>query len=76
MALSDQPKALASAFRKTLAGWKRATRFIGYAEARQFGRALDAWLEQVERELILALDLVEAFIRADMHQPSAAPNHS
>lgn len=70
LALSDQPKALAAAFRKPLAGWKRATRFLGYAEARAFGRELEQWLDQIERELMpqdpaLALDLAEAFVLAD-----------
>jgi hypothetical protein len=70
LALAGQPKALASAFRKTLAGWKRARRFLAYAEARAFGRELETWLEQIERELLphdpmAALDLVEAFIGID-----------
>ena len=70
LALSDQPKALATAFRKSLAGWKRSTRFFGYAEARHFGRELEHWLDQVERELLpkdpmQALDLVESFVKAD-----------
>jgi hypothetical protein len=70
LALSDQPKALASAFRKALAGWKRARRFLGYAEARAFGHELEGWLDQVERELLphdpmAALDLAQAFIEAD-----------
>jgi hypothetical protein len=64
LALAGQPKALASAFRKTLAGWKRSRRFLDYAEARAFGRELETWLEQIERELLphdpmAALDLVE-----------------
>ena len=48
---SNQPKALAAAFRKTLTGWKRQTRYVGYAQAREFGRELEAWLGQIEREL-------------------------
>lgn len=70
LALAGQPKALTSAFRKTLAGWKRGRRFLGRGEARAFGHELQAWREQVERELLphdpmAALDLVEAFIGID-----------
>lgn len=70
MQLADRPDKLATGFRKTLAGWKRSTRFHGYAEAREFGRMLEGWLEQVARELLpkdpqAALSLFEAFIEAD-----------
>ncbi|NWG73492.1 MAG: hypothetical protein HXY24_02610 [Rubrivivax sp.] len=70
LAPSRDPKALATAFRKTLAGWKRASRFLAYAEARAFGRELGDWLAQVERELLpvdpaRALELVEDFITSD-----------
>ena len=41
--LAGQPDKLASAFRKTLAGWRRATRFLDYQEARAFGLELEAW---------------------------------
>ncbi|MEP7283472.1 MAG: DUF6880 family protein, partial [Rubrivivax sp.] len=68
--LSSQPKALAAEFRKTLTAWRRSTRFLGYAEAGAFGREVEAWLEQVERELLpqdpsAALALAESFIQAD-----------
>lgn len=68
--LSSQPKALAAEFRKTLAAWRRSTKFLGYSEAGAFGRELEAWLEQVERELMpqdpaAALALAESFIEAD-----------
>ena len=70
MQLSSQPKALAAEFRKTLAAWRRWTRFLGWSEAGAFGRELEAWLEQVERELMpqdpaAALALAESFIEAD-----------
>jgi hypothetical protein len=70
MQLADRPDQLATGFRKRLAGWKRSTRFHGYAEAREFGRMLEGWLEQVARELLpkdpqAALALFEAFIEAD-----------
>ena len=68
--LSNQPKMLAAAFRKTLAAWKRSRKYIDHSQARDFGRELEAWLGQVERELLPhdpaeALALVEAFIQAD-----------
>ena len=70
MQLADQPDKLAAGFRKTLAAWKRSSKFYGYREAREFGRDLEGWLEQVERELCpkdppAALALFQAFIEAD-----------
>lgn len=68
--LANQPKALAAGFRKTLAGWRRSTKFLGYSQAGAFGRELEAWLGQVERELMpkdpgAALALAEAFVESD-----------
>lgn len=68
--LSNQPKALAAAFRKTLAAWKRSTKYVNYSQAGEFGREIEAWLGQIERELMqqdptAALSLAEAFIEAD-----------
>lgn len=68
--LSNQPKALGTVFRKKLAAWKRSTRYIDYWQAGEFGRELQAWLEQVEHELMPrdpseALALAEAFIEGD-----------
>ena len=68
--LADQPKALATAFRKKLTAWKRSTKYVGYSESGEFGRELHAWLEQVEQELMPldppeALALAEAFIQGD-----------
>lgn len=68
--LSAQPRQLAAAFRTTLDGWRRATRFIGTRESHAFAAELDAWLGQVERELLprepaLALELFEALITSD-----------
>ena len=70
MQLADRPDKLAASFRKTLAGWRRSTKFHGYPEARAFGRQLEAWLDQVARELVprdppAAVALFEAFIEAD-----------
>jgi hypothetical protein len=68
--LSNKPKALTAAFRKTLAAWRRSTKFLGYSQAHEFGRELEDWLGQIERELMLAdppaaLALAESFIEAD-----------
>ena len=68
--LSNQPKALASIFRKKLAAWKRSTKYVDYSQVGEFGRELQAWLEQVEHELMPhdpaeALALAEAFIQGD-----------
>lgn len=35
---SNQPEALAAEFRKTLTGWQWPIQFLGYAQAREFGR--------------------------------------
>lgn len=68
--LAAQPRKLAAAFRATLSGWRRGTRFINYRDSRAFARQIEAWLEQVGRELApadppLALELVETLIRSD-----------
>lgn len=47
--LSNQPKVLAAGFRKTLTGW-RSTKFLGYSQAGEFGRELEGWLGQIERD--------------------------
>jgi hypothetical protein len=68
--LSNKPLALSAAFRKTLTAWRRSTRFLEYSQAPEFGRELEGWLGQIERELMpvdppAALALAEAFIEAD-----------
>ena len=70
MQLASRPDKLAASFRKQLSGWKRSSRFLDYREAREFGRMLESWLEQVARELqprdpAAALALFEDFIEAD-----------
>ena len=70
MQLADRPDKLAAAFKKTLAGWRRATKFYGYRESREFGLALEAWLDQIARELLpkdppAAVGLFESFIETD-----------
>jgi hypothetical protein len=68
--MANQPDKLAAGFKKTLAAWKRSSKFYGYREASEFGRDLEGWLDQVERELCpkdppAALALFQAFIEAD-----------
>ncbi|MGH8656653.1 MAG: DUF6880 family protein [Gammaproteobacteria bacterium] len=67
--LAADPRKLAAAFKRTLAGWRRSTAFIGYRESHAFGAELEAWLDQIEQELLpkdaeRALDLFEAFIES------------
>lgn len=69
-ALAADPARLAAEFRKRLQSWKRSRRFLWRSAAAGFGRELEAWLDEVEREL-LPLDpvrshmLAEAFLRSD-----------
>lgn len=68
--LAGQPGRLAAEFRKTLVAWKRSRRFLDYREAGAFGRTLETWLEQVERELLpddpaAALALFQDVVKAD-----------
>lgn len=68
--LASQPKALAAAFKTSLTGWRRATRFIGYRDSHAFGGELEGWLGQIKHELLprdpdAALALVESFIESD-----------
>ena len=69
-ALAADPARLAAEFRTRLQTWKRSRRFLGRSAAAAFGRALEAWLDEIEREL-LPLDparahaLAEAFLRSD-----------
>lgn len=70
MQLADRPDKLAAGFKKTLAAWRRSSRFYGYREAGEYGRQLEAWLDQIERELMpkdpaAAVALFESFIEAD-----------
>jgi hypothetical protein len=71
-ALAADPARLAAEFRKRLQTWKRSRRFLWRSAAAPFGRALEAWLDEIEREL-LPLDpvgahaLAEAFLRSDEH---------
>lgn len=67
---ADRPQLVAAAFRQKLEGWQRDPRYLQYPEAGVFGRALEIWLRQVERELLptspaAVLDLAESFIESD-----------
>jgi tetratricopeptide (TPR) repeat protein len=68
--LADRPDKLAAGFKKTLAAWRRSTKFHGYRESREYGRMLEAWLDQVACELApkdppAAVALFESFIESD-----------
>jgi hypothetical protein len=71
MQLADRPDKLAAAFRKSLAAWRRSSKWIGYSEAPRFARSLEVWLEEVEREMLpkdpaAAVALYESFIETDV----------
>ena len=68
--LADRPEKLATAFRKTLAAWRRSKKFYDYGESNAFGHELEVWLDQVAREVLptdppAALNLFEEFIESD-----------
>ena len=68
--LANNPKRLAAGFRKSLTAWRRGKSFLGCREAREFGSELEAWLGQIERELLPrdpagALELAEVFVESD-----------
>ena len=68
--LAADPASLAVEFRKRLQNWKRSRRFLQRSAAGGFGRELEAWLDEIEREL-LPIDparahmLADAFLRSD-----------
>ena len=71
MQLADSPAKLAASFKKTLSAWRRSTKYYGYRESGEFARELEAWLEQVARELAprdppAAVALFETFIQNDV----------
>jgi hypothetical protein len=69
-ALVADRAALAAEFRQRLLAWKKSTRFRPRSAAAAFGRELESWLDEIEREL-LPLDaarahaLADAFLRTD-----------
>lgn len=69
-ALAGNPAALAAQFRKRLHSWKRSTRFHPRGAAAAFGRELESWLDEVEREMLpidaaRAHALADSFVRMD-----------
>ncbi len=69
-ALSHDLARLANVFRARLEDWKHPKRFRGRGAAADFGRELQAWLDEIERELLpldaaQALQLAEAFLGND-----------
>lgn len=68
--LAERPDKLAAGFRQTLMAWQRSTRYYSYRDASAYAQLLQAWLDQVGRELVpkdpaAGLALFEAFIEAD-----------
>ena len=68
--LANRPDKLAAGFKKTLAALWRSTKIRSYRESSEYGRMLEAWLEQVATELapkdpVAAVALFESFIEAD-----------
>ncbi len=69
-ALAADPPHLAAQFRQRLQTWRRSRRFLMSSAAGTFGRELESWLDEIEREL-LPLDparahkLAEAFVCSD-----------
>jgi hypothetical protein len=71
MQLSDKPDRLAATFQKTLNAWRRQSGFLDYRASQEWGTELDAWLSQLERELLprdpmAVVTLAESFIESDV----------
>ena len=49
--LHDDPAMLKARFTQQLQRWESDDRFVGHDEAAAFGRALDVWVTQVQREV-------------------------
>lgn len=70
MQLADKPDRLAANFRRTLTAWRRQTRFLDYRASIDWASDVEAWLSQIERELLrrdpmAAVALAEALIECD-----------
>lgn len=50
--LRDDPVELCAGFKWQLQQWESDDRFVGYRDAAKFGRDLDTWVSQVEREVL------------------------
>jgi hypothetical protein len=68
--LQDDPAALSARFNQQLHRWKNGDRFVAYQDAAAFGRELDVWVAQVQREVLPrfpgeAMALFAPFIELD-----------
>lgn len=68
--LRDDPVALMAAFFERLASWESDERYVRLQDASAFGRELDVWVMQVQREVLPrfpaeAMMLFAAFIELD-----------
>jgi len=68
-AIADRPDKLATSFKETLSAWRRSSESYDFREAQSLGRELEAWLEEVTRELAskdpsAAVALFGAFIES------------
>ena len=70
MQLRDDPVALRAQFTQQLQRWETDVRFVSYQDAAAFGRQLDVWVAQVQREVLPrfpseAMALFAAFLELD-----------
>lgn len=68
--LRDDPAALLARFTQQLQHWETDDRFVRYQDAAAFGRDLDVWVAQVQREVLPrypgeAMALFAAFLDLD-----------
>ena len=68
--LSEVPAALTAKFNQQLQRWENDDRYVRYQDAGAFGRDLDVWVAQVQREVlprfpVEAMALFAAFIALD-----------
>lgn len=70
MRLRDDPVALRAQFTQQIQRWAADDRFVRYQDAAAFGRELDVWIAQVQREVLPrfpsdAMALFAAFLELD-----------
>lgn len=68
--LHDDPTALRAQFTQQMQRWAADDRFVRYQDAAAFGRELDVWIAQVQREVLPrfpsdAMALFAAFLELD-----------
>jgi hypothetical protein len=68
--LQDDPAALSARFNQQLQRWKNNDRYVAYQDAATFGRELDVWVAQVQREVLPrfpdeAMAMFAAFVELD-----------